>query len=58
MVYMHGGNTIVDPNYVWHIEDLSGPTLNTNLKRYYVNAPTLVELYVNGGTLVPDHVDR
>ncbi|CAJ2652627.1 unnamed protein product [Trifolium pratense] len=45
---------IVDPNYVWHVEDLNGPALNNNLKRYYGKAPAVVELCVHAGAPVPD----
>ncbi|QCE00940.1 APO protein 3, mitochondrial-like [Vigna unguiculata] len=45
---------LVDPNYVWHVEDLNGPALNNNLKRYYGKAPAVVELCVHGGAPVPD----
>ncbi|KAL5102320.1 hypothetical protein RYX36_006647 [Vicia faba] len=45
---------IVSPNYVWHVEDLNGPALNNNLKRYYGKAPAVVELCVHAGAPVPD----
>jgi hypothetical protein len=45
---------IVDPNYVWHVEDLNGPALNNTLKRYYGKAPAVVELCVHAGAPVPD----
>lgn len=45
---------IVGPNYVWHVEDLNGPALNNNLKRYYGKAPAVVELCVHAGAPVPD----
>ena len=45
---------LVIPNYVWHVEDLNGPALNNNLKRYYGKAPAVVELCVHSGTPVPD----
>ncbi|XP_061347189.1 APO protein 3, mitochondrial isoform X1 [Gastrolobium bilobum] len=46
---------VVGPNYVWHVEDLNGPALNNNLKRYYGKAPAVVELCVHAGAPVPDH---
>lgn len=45
---------IVGPNFVWHVEDLNGPALNNNLKRYYGKAPAVVELCVHAGAPVPD----
>lgn len=45
---------LVGPNYVWHVEDLNGPALNNNLKRYYGKAPAVVELCVHAGAPVPD----
>ncbi|MED6178981.1 hypothetical protein PIB30_112626, partial [Stylosanthes scabra] len=45
---------LVGPNYVWHADDLNGPPLNNNLKRYYGKAPAVVELCVHGGASVPD----
>ncbi|KAK7385568.1 hypothetical protein VNO78_31292 [Psophocarpus tetragonolobus] len=45
---------LVVPNYVWHVEDLNGPALNNNLKRYYGKAPAVVELCVHAGAPVPD----
>lgn len=42
------------PNYVWHVEDLNGPALNNNLKRYYGKAPAVVELCMHAGASVPD----
>lgn len=45
---------LVGPNYVWHVEDLNGPALNNNLKRYYGKAPAVVELCVHAGAPIPD----
>ncbi|CAL5189706.1 unnamed protein product [Lathyrus oleraceus] len=45
---------IVSPNYVWHVEDLNGPALSNNLKRYYGKAPAVVELCVHAGAPIPD----
>lgn len=45
---------IVGPNYVWHVQNLNGPALNNNLKRYYGKAPAVVELCVQAGAPIPD----
>ncbi|KAL2317449.1 hypothetical protein Fmac_031325 [Flemingia macrophylla] len=45
---------LVGPNYVWHVEDLNGPALHNNLKRYYGKTPAVVELCVHAGASVPD----
>ncbi|KAJ1437584.1 APO domain [Sesbania bispinosa] len=45
---------LLGPNYVWHVEDLNGPALNNNLKRYYGKAPAVVELCIHAGAPVPD----
>ncbi|KAF2311591.1 hypothetical protein GH714_025067 [Hevea brasiliensis] len=45
---------LVGPNYVWHVRDLNGPSLDNKLKRYYGKAPAVVELCVQTGTPVPD----
>lgn len=45
---------IVGPNYVWHVQDINGPALDNNLKRYYGKAPAVVELCVQAGAPVPD----
>ncbi|KAF8390745.1 hypothetical protein HHK36_025272 [Tetracentron sinense] len=46
---------LVGPNYVWHVQDPSGPAaLANNLKRYYGKAPAVVELCVQAGAPVPD----
>lgn len=45
---------LVGPNYVWHVQDLNGPALNNNLKRYYGKAPAVVELCVHAGAPIPD----
>ncbi|KAA8537943.1 hypothetical protein F0562_027477 [Nyssa sinensis] len=42
---------LVGPNYVWHVQDLHGPALVNNLKRYYGKAPAVVELCVQAGDL-------
>ncbi|WCJ36351.1 hypothetical protein M5689_017555 [Euphorbia peplus] len=45
---------LVGPNYVWHVEDPSGPPLDNKSKRYYGKAPAVVELCVQNGAPVPD----
>lgn len=45
---------LVGPNYVWHVQDMNGPALDNNLKRYYGKAPAAVELCVQAGAPVPD----
>ncbi|EEF51692.1 APO protein 3, mitochondrial [Ricinus communis] len=45
---------LVGPNYVWHVQDVNGPPLDNNLKRYYGKAPAVVELCVHAGAPVPD----
>ncbi|KAK4274844.1 hypothetical protein QN277_018014 [Acacia crassicarpa] len=45
---------LVGPNYVWHVQDLNGPALNNNLKRYYGKAPAVVELCVHAGAPIPE----
>lgn len=45
---------IVGPNYVWHVQNLNGPALNNNLKRYYGKAPAVVEICVQAGAPIPD----
>lgn len=45
---------LVVKNYVWHVDDLNGPALNNNVKRYYGKAPAVVELCVHAGAPIPD----
>ncbi|XP_065872446.1 APO protein 3, mitochondrial isoform X1 [Euphorbia lathyris] len=45
---------LVGPNYVWHVEDTNGPSLDNKSKRYYGKAPAVVELCVQNGAPVPD----
>lgn len=44
---------LIRPNYVWHVQDLDGPPLANELKRYYGKAPAIVELCVQAGAPVP-----
>lgn len=45
---------LVGSNYVWHVQDLNGPALNNNLKRYYGKASAVVELCVHAGAPIPN----
>ncbi|GFP89325.1 apo protein 1 chloroplastic [Phtheirospermum japonicum] len=46
---------VFPPNYVWHVEDPSGPPLTSGLKRFYGKAPAVVELCMQAGARVPDN---
>ncbi|KAL7111135.1 hypothetical protein ACP275_05G068600 [Erythranthe tilingii] len=45
---------VFPPNYVWHVEDPTGPALTSGLKRFYGKAPAVVEVCVQAGASVPE----
>lgn len=44
---------VLPPNYVWHVEDPTGPPLRSALKRFYGKAPAVVELCMQAGARIP-----
>ncbi|KAH9307355.1 hypothetical protein KI387_035266 [Taxus chinensis] len=56
---MHGWQTatiddLIPPKYVWHVPDPHGPPLSNELKRFYGQAPAIVELCVQAGAMIPE----
>ncbi|KAJ7520273.1 hypothetical protein O6H91_20G075900 [Diphasiastrum complanatum] len=45
---------IIPPKFVWHVRDGDGPPLANGLRKFYGQAPAVVELCVQGGAKVPD----
>lgn len=45
---------LIPPKYVWHVRDPQTPILRNELRRYYGQAPCVVELCVQAGAAVPD----
>ncbi|MCO5596553.1 hypothetical protein L7F22_050618 [Adiantum nelumboides] len=42
------------PKYVWHIQNMQAPLLSNQLRRYYGQAPAVVELCVQAGAAIPE----
>lgn len=45
---------LIPPRYVWHLPDVSGPPLQSELRSFYGQAPVVVEMCVQGGAKVPE----
>ncbi|KAJ0007237.1 hypothetical protein Pint_30061 [Pistacia integerrima] len=45
---------VFPPNYVWHVQDPTGPPLRSALKRFYGKAPAVVEVCMQAGAQVPE----
>ncbi|KAI5082236.1 hypothetical protein GOP47_0001979 [Adiantum capillus-veneris] len=45
---------LIPPKYVWHVKNMEAPHLRNQLKRYYGQAPAVVELCVQAGAAIPD----
>ncbi|GLJ23881.1 hypothetical protein SUGI_0453780 [Cryptomeria japonica] len=56
---MHGWQTatiedLIPPKYVWHVPDPHGPPFRNELRRFYGQAPAIVELCVQAGAAIPE----
>lgn len=47
-------NDLIPPRYVWHLPDVNGPPLKTELRSFYGQAPAVVEICVQAGAEVPE----
>eukprot|EP01018_Ginkgo_biloba_P018413 Gb_36551 [translate_table: standard] len=45
---------LIPPKYVWHVSDPYGPPLRTELRRFYGQAPAIVELCIQAGAAIPE----
>eukprot|EP01018_Ginkgo_biloba_P016414 Gb_29513 [translate_table: standard] len=45
---------LIPPKYVWHVRDLAGPPLRNELKRFYGQAPAIVEICMQAGATIPE----
>ncbi|KAH7437373.1 hypothetical protein KP509_05G068200 [Ceratopteris richardii] len=45
---------LIPPKYVWHVQNLNAPLLHNQLRRYYGQAPAVVELCVQAGAMIPE----
>ncbi|GLJ38772.1 hypothetical protein SUGI_0790490 [Cryptomeria japonica] len=45
---------LIPPQYVYHVRDLAGPPLMNHLRRFYGQAPAIVELCVQAGAAIPE----
>lgn len=48
-----GIDDLIPPKYVWHVPNLAAPLLLNEMRRYYGQAPAIVELCVQAGAAVP-----
>ncbi|KAF3792829.1 APO protein 2 [Nymphaea thermarum] len=47
-------NDLIPPRYVWHVPDVNGPPLQRELRSFYGQAPSVVEICYQAGAEIPD----
>lgn len=45
---------LIPPRYVWHVPDVNGPPLKTELRSFYGQAPAVVEICAQAGAAIPE----
>ncbi|KAL9264314.1 APO protein 2, chloroplastic-like protein [Drosera capensis] len=45
---------LIPPRYVWHVPDVNGPPLLSELKNFYGQAPAVVEMCTQAGAEIPE----